>query len=73
MRVYTDEDFAIGSRLDLDVLLPDRSSVRCWAVVVWRAELGAGRPARFDVGLRFTDMAPLDVQRLATVLTPSAR
>lgn len=68
MRVYTDEDYALGSRLDLDVQMPDESWVRCWATVVWRAELGAGSPARFDVGLRFTDMEPADVQRLAAVL-----
>ena len=68
MRVYTDEDYALGSRLDLDVLMPDESWVRCWATVVWRSELGAGAPARFDVGLRFTDMEPADVERLASVL-----
>jgi hypothetical protein len=72
MRVYSDDDFAIGSRLDLEVLLPDQSTVRCWAVVVWRTQLADGDAARFDIGLRFTDMAPEDVQRLASVLV-SAR
>lgn len=71
MRVYSDEDFPIGSRLDLDVLLPDREPVRCWAEVVWRAELGDGAVAKYDLGLRFTDMEPADVQRLATVLVRS--
>ena len=71
MRVYSDEEFALGSRLDLDVLLPDRSEVRCWAVVVWLTELAAGAPARFDVGLKFTDMAPADIRRLAAVLVPA--
>lgn len=71
MRVYTDEDFPIGTRLDLDVLLPDQASVRCWAVVVWRGELANGAVAKYDLGLRFTDMAPSDVQRLATVLGPT--
>ena len=68
MRVFSDERFAVGKRLDLDVLLPQGGSVRCWAEVVWLVELDAGAPAKFDVGLKFTDMAPSDVQRLAAVL-----
>ncbi len=69
MRVFTDDDFERGSRLELDVLLPDGGTVRCWAEVVWQLELGDGQPARFDVGLKFLDMASSDVQRLASVLT----
>jgi c-di-GMP-binding flagellar brake protein YcgR len=68
VRVYSDEDFPVGSRLDLDVLITGEEPVRCWAIVVWRSEIGAGGPAKFDVGLRFTDMAPSDIQRLAGVL-----
>jgi c-di-GMP-binding flagellar brake protein YcgR len=68
IRVYTDEEFQLGSRLDLDIRMPDESSVRCWAVVVWSAELGDGAPARFDVGLQFTDLEPADIQRLAALL-----
>lgn len=71
MRVFADEDFSVGSRLDLDVYLPDGTSVRCWAEVVWRVELGPKGPARYDVGLKFRDLAPQDVQRLATVLVPA--
>ncbi len=68
MRVYADDDYPLGSRLDLDVLLPDGTSVRCWAEVVWRMELGDGAPARFDFGLKFSDMASADIQKLAAVL-----
>ena len=70
MRVYSDEDFPVGSRLDLDVLMPDKTFVRIWATVVWRTDLGAGGLARYDVGLRFTDLSPADIQRLAAVLVP---
>jgi hypothetical protein len=42
--------------------------VRCWAEVVWVVKLDAGAPAAYDVGLRFRDMDPEDVQRLASVL-----
>ena len=68
MRVFSDEEFAKGRKLDLDVLLPDGSALRCWAVVVWSTRLPDGSPAKFDIGLRFTDMAADDIQRLASVL-----
>lgn len=71
VRVYSDDHFPVGSKLDLDVLLPDQASVRCWAEVVWLADLGPDAPARFDIGLRFTDMASDDIQRLASVLVPA--
>jgi hypothetical protein len=71
MRVFTDEELRLGARLDIDVLLSDGAPVRCWAEVVWLLKLDDGGPARFDVGLRFTDMAPSDVQRLAAVLAPA--
>jgi c-di-GMP-binding flagellar brake protein YcgR len=72
MRVFSDEDFPVGGQLDLDVLLPDGASVRCWAEVVWRVELDVSAAAKFDIGLRFTDLAPADVQRLAAVLGPAS-
>lgn len=68
MRVFSDERFGVGKKLDLDVLLPNGGSVRCWAEVVWLLELDGAAPARFDIGLKFTDMDPTDVQRLAAVL-----
>jgi hypothetical protein len=66
--VFADDRFEIGSRLDLDVLLPDGTSLRCWGEVVWLVELEVGAPAYFDLGLKFTDMAEADIQRLAAVL-----
>ena len=71
MRVYTDEELAVGTRLDVDVLLPDGAPVRCWAQVVWRVDLDHGAAARFEVGLKFLDMPEADVQRLASVLVPA--
>lgn len=70
MRVFSDEEFTVGSRVGLDVLLQDGVPLTCWAEVVWILELDAGATARFDVGLKFTDMAPADIQRLAAVMVP---
>jgi len=71
MRVYTDEDFPVGARLELDVMTPDSDPIRLWARVVWRLELFDGSPAKFDTGLKFLDMAEIDRQRLAGLLGPS--
>jgi hypothetical protein len=69
MRVFSDDAFGLGSQLDLDVFLADGSTIRCWAQVIWLVELEPGAQARFDVGLKFTDMAEPDIQRLASVLS----
>ena len=71
MRVYTDDDFPVGARLELDVMTQDGDPIRVWARVVWRLELFDGSPARFDTGLKFVDMAESDIQRLAGLLGPS--
>ena len=71
MRVFSDEEFATGQKLDLGILLPDGATIRCWAVVVWVAPLPSGGQAKFDIGLRFIDMETADVQRLAAVLVPA--
>lgn len=67
-RVFSDQEFGVGTGLDLEVLLPDGTTVRCWAEVIWTSELPDREPARFDVGLKFTDMSSDDVRRLASVL-----
>ena len=72
MRAFSDEILAVNSRLELDVMLPDDSLVRCWATVVWSEELQPDAGARFEIGLRFTDMAEPDIQRIASVLGPSS-
>ncbi len=69
MRVFSDENFSVADRLDLDVLLPDGSAVRVWAEVVWVRELEPGGLSRFEVGLKFTDIAGPDLQRLASVFS----
>lgn len=66
MRVFSDQDFEVGQKLELTVLLHDGAELRCWAEVVWLLALDAGAPARFDVGLKFTDMDASDIQRLAS-------
>jgi hypothetical protein len=68
MRVYSDEAFRIGTRFEVDLFLPDDSSITCLTEVVWIHPIDGGRPANFDVGLRFLDIPPGDRERLGQVL-----
>ena len=57
IRVYSDDPFTIGDRLELDLLSGDGEDfVTCLSEVVWIRELGEGQPARYDVGLRFLEI-----------------
>jgi hypothetical protein len=71
MRVFSDEEFEVGRRLGLDILMANGESVRCWGEIVWVQPLDHGAPAKWDIGLKFTDMEPSDIQRLASVLGPA--
>jgi hypothetical protein len=67
-RIFSDEEFKTGHRLELDVVLPSGEFLRCWAEVMWVTSREPDGDAKYDVGLRFTDLAETDIQRLAAVL-----
>ena len=67
-RVFADEQVPVGTHFELELLLPDASTIVCKAVVAWIDLLPAGSPASFDLGLRFTDVSEADQRRLASVL-----
>jgi c-di-GMP-binding flagellar brake protein YcgR len=71
LRVDTSQYLQPGERLDVELLLPDQWLVISSAEVVWINRPGAnGEDAkRFQMGLRFVDMAPGDRRQLATVLS----
>jgi len=57
MRVYSDDPFALGDRLEIDLLSAEGDDfVTCLTEVVWIRELGSDAPAKFDVGLRFLEI-----------------
>ena len=63
-----DEKQKPGSRLELELFLSGDVSVTVLAEVVWVETLPEGAPARFDVGLRFVDVRPEDLERIAALL-----
>ncbi len=68
LRAYSDEAHEAGERLQLELLLPDKSSITVLVEVAWVNELPKDAPARFDVGLRYIDIEPEELERLSVVL-----
>jgi hypothetical protein len=70
LRIYSDERFPIGDTMKLEVFAPDGAPVTLTAEVVWVAELAPGSPAKFDLGLKFTQLDPSLMQFLGKLLGP---
>lgn len=68
IRIYSDDPVKIGERLDLEMFLPDHTSIKCSAEVVWVEQLPPGSAAVYDVGMRFVALTELDRESLAAVL-----
>src|SRR5712691_10414017 len=68
VRIFSDDELKLGQRLELDLFLPDDTTLATKAFVVWVNKLPAGVPAKYDVGVRFDEMDEADHQRLAMVL-----
>jgi hypothetical protein len=71
VRVYSDNPIEPGRRLEVELQLPDASTLTLLSEVVWIQELPEGAPASFDIGLQFLDLTPEDVEALETVLAKS--
>ena len=69
-RIYSDEKQSEGTELELDLFLPDGSSLECKARVVWTVTLPPGSDARYEVGLAFTAIPPDAGDKLQAVLVP---
>ncbi|MFN3531697.1 MAG: PilZ domain-containing protein [Candidatus Brocadia sp.] len=67
IRVYSDKTFKVGERLEIELFLPDNSSITCNVKVVWMNQLG-GSTAKYDVGLQFLEIEGDDLRHLAGIL-----
>lgn len=67
-RVYTDDVLTGGTRLELEVFLPDGTSVVCKVEVVSVDGLPEGAVARFDVAVELIAIRPQDRERISSVL-----
>jgi len=68
LRVYSDDDLKVGTPLEIDLLLDETTTARCWVRIAWIDRLPASAGAAFDVGLEFTDIAEADRQLLLDAL-----
>lgn len=60
LRVYSDEAFKTGARMEIDLFPPDGEGdfVTCLTEVVWIKEIPGGNPANYDIGLQYLDVPP---------------
>ena len=69
VRVFTDDKHVIGDRLELELFMPDGSTVSLESQVVWIEPIpGRDAPARFEIGLKYVDVADADRAALEAVL-----
>ncbi len=68
IRVYSDRPFKVGERLEIELFLPDKTSITCNVKVVWLNQLNDTSTAPYDVGLHFLEVESDDLRRLAGVL-----
>lgn len=72
MRVYSDEAFKVGDRMEIDLLHEDGDDfVTCVAEVAWTREIPGGDPASYDLGLRFLDV-PVEARAMISRLVADA-
>jgi c-di-GMP-binding flagellar brake protein YcgR len=68
MRVFSDEEMRVGARLEIDLLLDEDQTARCWVRIAWIDKLSATDGAAYDIGLEFTDIADEDRRLLVETL-----
>jgi len=71
VRVYSDDPMEPGHRLEVELRLPDESTLTFLTEVVWLQALPEDAPASYDVGLQFLDLTPEDVEALEAVMARS--
>ena len=68
VRVLADEPQREGAPIEIELVFPGGGSATCMAEVVWIEALGSGAAARYEMGLRFVEVDPDDLGRIAAVL-----
>ena len=68
LRVFSDEPLMIGTRLELELFLPNGQELRGMARVCWIGALPPGSAARYDVGFEIFDMPPEDRDQLTNLV-----
>jgi hypothetical protein len=70
VRVFSDDRYGVGEYVKLEFFAEGIEPFTYTAEVVWIDPLPKGSPAKFDVGLKFVDLAPEALEALARMLGP---
>ncbi len=73
IRIYSDEVFKVGKRLEIELLLPDDTMLQCTMKVAWQNPLPEGSKASYDTGLQFLDVSADGLRRLTEFLEQNER
>jgi len=73
VRIYSDEQFMVGKRLEIEFFLPKGFSVTAIARVIWIDELPPDSDSLYDVGLEFINLPPHAMKELEAVLKDSSK
>jgi len=68
VRIYSDERYEIGQRLELELFFPNDVSGKGIARVVWIKALPPGAGPAYDVGLEFLELPDETIKRLLAAL-----
>jgi len=69
MRMYSDDALEVGTRLELELLVPGEEKIEFVVRVVWVDALPAGSPARYDVGFEFLSLDAVAAKHLGALLS----
>jgi len=72
MRVYSDEPFDMGAKFEVEMFMSDGDSVNCLTEVMWVRPIPGGKPAQFDVGLKFLHVPEEGYAKLEALLAGSS-
>ncbi len=70
IRIYSEDKFKIGKRLELELLLPNDIVLTCTVRVVWQNPFPEGSKTKYDIGLQFLDLPVDGLQYLTKLLEP---
>jgi hypothetical protein len=68
LRALSDDPQKLGARLELELVFTAGEPATCLAEVVWVETLAPGAPAKYEMGLRFVQVEPEDLERISAVL-----
>jgi hypothetical protein len=71
VRFYSDDEYKVGEKLELELVLPDGSSMHCVGQVAWVRRLSSDEWACFQVGFAFIEGAPEALDLLKKALDPN--